>query len=337
MRLTAFKILVALSMLCVSTRPGFCGAKMKPESDDQLLFKVISEGYLSNREAFGFLTCRFDVTIGKAASIGDAVEGRLFDRATSQNIWIANGQKTRFETACDPELLEKEVKAQAGRRTGIATFMPQKYLDSGSMQLNYSPFVGVACVNGPISPSRGIELTPFDMGVMGQNERFSPGRILAMDWKKKGLFLSCEAQKMIASRSLTVISLRKTEKDWFYKFFFDTGRGFLPIQHWERKSDGSGLEFKLFITSVKECAGSRWFPTRSVLIWDPDNSTKPLRVREIVVRELDAEKPPQDSEFAIELRKGTFINDGVKAKTQFALEKTEMIALTDLSSALSHF
>jgi hypothetical protein len=294
------------------------------------LLDVISDGYLHNRESFKFLTCKYKVTVGKVSSVESARRGEIVDKKTADFLWIVDGHKTLLEKGFDPDLLEIERNDQAKSKVGNATFLPEKFVSNGPMHLRYAPFINVASVNGPVNPSEGVELTPFDMGIMGPDEKFSPGRVLSMDWKPKKFFLSYDgSEKKERDSDIRIVTLRRSPEEVVYKYCLDARRGFLPVEHWQMNEEGR-MMFRLFITSIENSAEVGWFPMRSILIWDPESGDKQLTVREIIVTKLDVTNRPKESDFAIVLPKKTFVNDGVLAKTQFSLTEDTTIRLVDL-------
>jgi len=50
------------------------------EEDKQAVLGVLAEGYTRNRDAFPLIDCRFELVTGHAATIPDALAGRLFRR-----------------------------------------------------------------------------------------------------------------------------------------------------------------------------------------------------------------------------------------------------------------
>src|SRR5947209_1120567 len=104
--------------------PGlFADESLRDQKNDTL--KAVAEGYLSNREAFVALDCRFRIRAGEARTLDDARRGALIESVTADGLWIVNGSKVRFEIRCDPDAVSKALKEAftqlKGRKEGTIT------------------------------------------------------------------------------------------------------------------------------------------------------------------------------------------------------------------------
>ena len=159
-----------------------------------------AEGYSANRKAFGFLRCRFRLIEGKAATREDALAGRVIEPIRSEVLWLVDDSgNTRYERLCDPKVyeagLERAGRAIArqsvggpagGAAKGAGGFLGsfclpcrnERVLRYGGFALSYGDVIKAANVFTKGQRQPGIDLNPFSMNMMGQDEYLNPGRLL---------------------------------------------------------------------------------------------------------------------------------------------------------------
>jgi hypothetical protein len=308
--------------------PLLAGAPPETKNESKVA-KAIAEAYLSNRESFTFFTCRFRLRSGQARTVDKALAGSLFDTTSATGVWIVHGPNVRFEIVCDPISVQAAFRKSAAASVVGVPLPMKKFLDNGSIQLLYSPIGNAAVLHRPADRRATVELSPFDMGVMGRDEEFSPARVI-QDSLRKGAFCEIESEKPTAGGRV-IVSVGPSRNRIDEKYFFDPKTGFILREAWMSRPDGTGLLHKVFITDVRECSPNRWFPTRSVYVSKPD-AQGPHKVREITVVALDSDHPPKDADFLIELPGGTHLNDGVQPASQLTLATQERVRLKDLEN-----
>jgi hypothetical protein len=287
------------------------------------LLRVIAEGYQANRESFKFLTCKFQLVAGRAGSIEKALKGEITDRFIARGHWLVRDSKTRLDILCDPTATKAIRDSHPDQRYVSIPFPTEQFLTDGSCQLNYNPEMPLAQVRGPSENRPAVNLTPFDMGVMGMDERDSPAHVILNDRRNPRFFCKLSDVKSADGLELGVIEADRPLGTPMFKFYIDTNHGFLPRQIWlydDPEHGQSGvLLAKVFVTEVSEVSGDRWFPKRSVLIWRPDAKNGPYDVREISVTDVDADVPPTDEAFAFRIPAGSFLK-GLDPNSQARLE-----------------
>jgi hypothetical protein len=295
------------SVLCFASASAQAPA---PGADEGFL-RGIAAASLSNREAFQMFTCTFALRSGEAETIQKALAGDLLNVTNGKGIWVVNKRRMRFGVSCDKEAVVKAFAEQKGQGTkGVVRvpFSSEEFLDNGSKQFRLSLIGLHANISNEQAPDPGVQLTPFDMGIMGANEVGHPSRLILGSLDKK---YYCRADSPVAGTNTQVIHYSTHPDQYEYVFSFDPAKNFLPVQiRRERITPGPGAEFAVHTTRAEQFSGGKWFPMRSVLIWQHRSEKGPFSVREINVESLTADTPPPESDFVIDLPAGTNISDG---------------------------
>src|SRR6185295_13215099 len=88
--------------------PEFATAK-SPGTENATALAAIGEGYLSNRQSFPVISCEFVFSKGKAASIEDAIAGKITKRIDSQGVWKVLNNNVFFSLECDKTILDPAI------------------------------------------------------------------------------------------------------------------------------------------------------------------------------------------------------------------------------------
>jgi hypothetical protein len=174
-----------------------------------------------------------------------------------------------------------------------------------------------------------IPVTPFGMGIMGINDGHNPGKVLAQcaDGKVAGRY---EGIEKLDGTDLLCFS-RGDGDAYRFRYYFDPKRGFQPVQIWGKGARDQKWEYKAFVSSYRSCSRDRWFPDRGVVVWNPDEEEAgQFSVNEVVVRRLEVDKPPPDSEFYLDIAAGTQISDPTVSPGYVNVTRDETIRLNDL-------
>jgi len=311
------------------------GRGSAPVSEAEALrLKTIAEGFMTNRQSFPFLTCRFEVSQGAAGSLKEALDsGPSKDVVKAECIWIRDGSKERYELnrPVDREKLMGSVKGE-----GVPlTLGPHKRVGEGSLVLATNGVLLSGAAYSPDLPPPDLIDTPLDMfGEMGSDGSLHPGRLIPrfLESPEVGTVWPAEAVSLEGQDLLKVVfEASKTR----ITFFLAPRQGYLPVQMWVGDRDGS-VHRKGFITKVRACSSGRWFPERIVLIdGDAKDPTKPCYAREIKVTELDVDRRPADAQFAIEVPAGTQLWDGIDSYSLITLPQTTRFHYSELSGLLA--
>jgi hypothetical protein len=329
-------LLGAIFILATTTAayPGSDGSSRDRDKRDHTEVKALASGCLSHRESFPSITCKFTYVQGTADAITVAIRGQPGDihtTTTSAMRWLVDKQSVLLEHAADPAIWkEAEAKARPVRAPITVPVLSQSILTNGSYRLDYFQDWKGASIFGHDGPSPlRIRLTPFDMGVMGDNEALSPGNLLT-ECVRGNLTCQSITTEPINGHEILIVEILHP-KQTRIKYWLDPERGFLPIQ---RSSFGStGREIaRAYWTDIRKCSGNRWFPWRAVRIDDPNKGGGPFRVEEIRVNSLDVDTPPARASFRVTIPKGIQLH---APNTQFAVcepsTDDEAVGLDDLA------
>jgi hypothetical protein len=288
---------------------------------------VAAEGYMNNRESFGFFSCRFTVTTGKAQNIQEALNGNLTDPVVSEAYWIVDKKYVKYEVTGDEALLTKaRAKPRVGNTVALP-FCPEGFLTDGIIQMRHSPPIKGANIWPPGVAGSGMGMTPFGIGIMASNDVMNPGKVLraCADGKVFGRY---DGSKQIDGVELLMF-FRGDGEDYRLKYWIDPMQGFNPIQITGQSSQTKSLEYRAFFT-YRQCEGQRWFPVRGLVVWYPERSDPPFNVREIKVTELNTATPPALSDFYLDLPEKTQVSDPKNPAGYFYVKGQERVKLTDL-------
>jgi len=313
--------------------------------EERTALGALAEGYLANRESFRFIDCRFEYRFAKASTVQDALRGRFTSKgAIRYGHWLVNGSNVRYELICDPAVtmavrahVEQEMKKArtAGPKGGTNEVKIEcadmlGLVNHDSFSMSYAPIlVGANLYPREDAKHALISLTPFNIDIMGTNERVNPAFLLreCLSGKLVGRFLGTER---INDVPVMVARVETGEKGVLTKFGFDPVRGYLPVYISDHNEKTGKMNYEAFVTDAKKCSNARWFPMRTVLVSSPD-SKPPLNVQEVKVVKLDVDNEPALDRFCLELPKGVQVS--VPGRPAWCtLTKTERIAAADLAS-----
>jgi len=314
-------------------RAASCSAEPE-EADQRATVSVLAEGYLANRRAFEFATCRYEVTYGSAQSPKDALAGKVVVRDKLLGTWVFDGQRERCSLVNEKDRGDREKVDEQRSRPAVAappegpgmataTAMPStQFIDDGNIQVSYSPEIRVANVSTADNRQANSGITPWNMGVMGAGESMSPGKLI-LEFVQNRKDVALVGDEMLNGVRALTVKLTDAEKRTV-RISLDTARGFLPIH-----MDFSG-DFELFITDVRQCSGGRYFPMRSCEL-TPNKKTGQVTVREVRVVSLDVDKRPDADEFGITLDAGTRVINLARKNDRFVLNQSDFVSIANLA------
>ncbi len=295
----------------------------------------VANGYLRNREAFPFFSCRFRCTVGQAASFDEALaKGPTIHRLSAECVWRVDGPSYLFERRVDAAALAAMKKSLA--ETSPTKIGGNEYrlagipldgvglLTDGKRMLRSSPQF-VVNLMGPnrideLVDGLGPDLTPWPMGT---SLRSNPGR-----WIVEGRYGPFRFEGMVEVDGRDCLRVGVDRENGTRKeYLFDATRGFLVTRHDTRYANGSGWAMR--VLDARESSDGRWFPTRVVTVTTQADGTV-KKVTEIVVTELDADARPPAADFALELPSGIQVVHVDNLRSAFRLAKAETIGLDDL-------
>jgi RNA polymerase sigma factor (sigma-70 family) len=293
---------------------GAVAHAQRVESDvlkDLKFIRGIATASLHNRESFQVFRCTYIARTGEAESVEKAIAGEITEEATANGIWVVNKKRVRFDLICNEKALAKAFAENNGSGSISVPFPSNQFIDSGPKHLRYSTIMGSANIADEMVPAHGIELSPFDMGIMGSSEIAHPARLI-LSAPERGHYCRYDPDGMLGNAGVQVVCFGFDPGASQYEsiFSFDSTKGFLPTEiRRECKTPGPGTDYAVFVTKSEQFPTGRFFPMRSVLVWD-HKSKGPYSVREIVVTSLTVDTPPSNEDFVIELPAGTSLSDG---------------------------
>jgi hypothetical protein len=328
----ALPVTLATALLLVLNvlSPRVSAGQNLPEESPESQLRAAAQGYLSNRESFDRFVCRYRIRVGLSRTVADALNGTLSKvTATADATWAVDGSKVLFDIRCEDGVIRKAFRENASPQ-GVSIPLPSNaLLDDGSYQLYFSP-VGQTAVIQDLQLRRSlIEMTPFDRGIMGQDESQSPPRLIETYLRDK-LFCRVDLAEEEELKGCLCLRFGQSENRLHEVHYLDPYRGFLPVQSSIYRPNSTELLCKIFLTAARKCSGDRWFPERSIYVQNPGQPNGPYFTREIQVLHLDADVLPAESFFSLLLPKGTILNDGTRLGSQIILDKEERFSLRNL-------
>jgi len=292
--------------------------------------RVISEGYLNNRQSFNSFKCKFIYSTGIASNYEKAIRGD-FEKGSGVSFtctWIVKGDLEKYELLQDPK--SNQVKgAESVDNTTIA-------LKNGGINLVYAPPIKAANIRSPESVSRGNDATPFNMVIMGPNEILSPyscvQKALAGEYEIKDI--KEKAGENSRCYMLSVLGSKGKDRNLF-DILIDPAMGYLPVEYKIHDSRGQKKAECKLIESKKMANGS-WFPfsSRTLVYMKPDDLKSKIYVYDIKVTELEAVLEPKLEEFYIDLPKGTEISNPSNMTGSFGIKENRRIGVSELDAIL---
>jgi hypothetical protein len=326
---TGFAAMCAAALLVPS---GAAGAE-----DQRDAITSLKDAYTRNRQSFTAVDCEFTWRRGIAESLPDALAGMISTSLPAQHgRWVVDGQNEMYELRCDPELNQqvgqaKRNFAERGIKTSTGWLIPvpcaeSYYLKSEAYSLSYGSLTLAANLfPKPELDPGGIRVTPFNLDIMGGNEASSPTRYL--DDCLNGRFESSVAgMQPIDGNEYLIVSLGPGLR---MTYGFDPQRGHLLAYYSASDANTGEKLFEMHVTDARACAGGRWFPTRTVLVSNP-NPGAPFDVRELQVVKLDVDSPPAPDAFQLDLAAGTQVNLPNHAGQLTNLNEAQSVGLADL-------
>ena len=343
-------------ILAIVMTPLLALAELNCPEDQRESLKAIGEGYLGNREAFTYFRCEFTFTEGMAATVEDGLAGKLTDAVVSRGVWVVDGDTFRYELSCPDEILQKAFDGpklalespenRSSKFYGVKLPCdPHGFVTNGKIQLRHGPTIHSANIRSADIPLPGITITPFSVGVMGENDELNPGALLTQggDGSYAFAWLPASSESDGEAELLTVAfgwgpdehgPMRRSMQ-------LDPQKGFLPV-HCEtffKPEDDLVAQYgaRVSILSyprIRSVSNGRWFPERSIMLEYPDRD-QPHRTQIVEVKLLEADQRPAASEFEISIPRGTAVADPSDLRSGFKLQSTRRVGPDDLDDLLA--
>jgi hypothetical protein len=289
-------------------------------------------GYSANVDSFPFYRCRYRITQAEAKSIGDALQGKIINARSYDNLLTVNRPRVRYQGFAPKPDFSKPERLPGGEVRVLAFGHSGGYLSNGKNELAYEP--GLQTLHVSSDDMEPIDLTPFGPGHPLRGKQ-RPDAMLRDGKRYVPKWLGHED---FDGRAVITVSFDDMEEQQLgrtsFSFAFDPTRGHSLVRR-IRYLNGSETEHAV-LTHIRECANGRWFPERCVYAALPTRPGDNVYLLEVRVLELECDNPPKDEEFTVRIPAGTAVAAPrfVESRFFFRLKQDEEIGLNDLSKLL---
>jgi hypothetical protein len=302
---------------------------------EQSTLRALAEGYSENRDSFQAFTCSFKVISGTSADFSTAIErGPTTSRVIADGIWVVSPSLYRYELNFDTEYLAQAIAKGAQTGQYSLPFPSQRYLSDGEFILSYTNAMNAGTIHASSRVGLGPELTPFNPGIFGANDRSTPARRIAEALNQEGIAelmptANADDQNLITIRCAAT-DYRKKQPISYTDITLDTQQGFQPtsVSYYIGSETAPALQ-TIFTKYIKVDAAG-YFPARSVRI-SKSREGSSVNVRELIVDDLQLGEPDK-ADLVVTLPKGVILNDGRTPGAQMAFERILKLAPSDLRS-----
>lgn len=298
--------LIVATFLLVQT-PG--------DKDLDAFARVVQNAFVTNQKAFPFGRASFTYTLAKSATAAAARRGEFAPKYTARGAYVFNGSAARYQLvfsdedmrAANRKIDDNRVESII-RNIRIATNGENTLYESVTIAEGVHA-VGVRLEPGirdfdrdyyfPLSLGRPSGLRPDNAGAR-LGDALTEGR--GPQVKSVERDVDYEAQRVVK----VVLDSRTDE----YEYLFDLGRGTVPlkINYRIKAVDGQrSSEFVYYCDDVRFIRGRGWLPFKQTW-WDGGDN----RCYQVLIDEVDFEKPPDEKSFAIEFAEPTSLVDRAK-------------------------
>ncbi len=324
----AFSFAILLALAAVDS----AAETVPADTDDRTTVRLreIADGYLANRNAFRFLTCRFRVRDGIAHGIEDAVRrGPTSEVVTADGVWVVDGERERYERR-----VLSGVKPIGKGASGMGVAVPPVlYIKGGELAISLDGVLRGGGLYSSRYRGPGPSMTPWDMlGALDAEGKVNPGDVVDMYLGQTGAKLEFHGAVQVRDKAVEQFVVDFGGGTWI--FLVDPAEGYLPTEIQALSTSGT-VDRKCFTTDVRACTQGRWFPVRSVAVWvDGQPETGYLHVRELEVLELEVDRQPKEADFVASLASPMVVHDCVDPSSQITLPQGRSIGPADLAELL---
>jgi hypothetical protein len=150
------------------------------------------------------------------------------------------------------------------------------------------------------------------------------------------LFAEYSGTARVFGRDLLVFKVGEARERISNVFYVDPEKGFLPLKVEFFDPSGSPLLATGFMTDIEKCSRGRWFPKRSVLVFNTGAAKNEMvGYREFKVTAFDTESLLDDKEFSIVIPKGYQLQLRDDNYALLRTGKEETLYLRDLARLLA--
>lgn len=308
-----------------------CGTLLANTSEDEKKYlDYMRTAYRANRELFTFGTIDFAYSSGKAQNADDARAARLSNSMTAHGLYAFDGKNTRYERIYDEQDLIKNTTRNGDQlRTPANSF--RALADGQSCLLDH--ISSTASLDGVIHT---VEIYP-DAKLLYRDFLFpidlwhpNPvGFDLASDIDaiQKGVFTMEGLDPKASFEGHEVVHLSFRTENIRRSYWIDLKRGAVPLQIRHEVEEAHRV-FQVNHDDLRPANGSGWLP-RKVTMYLESNKL----ARQVVIREMKLDTPPDPSTFRIEFPKPIPMIDGAKKLIYDPRASWSLISLPSANSS----
>ena len=313
------KATVVAFQAAVLVLPGVLQAQTDP--------RIVIEAMQANRESINPLECDYSVTNYEAASLRDALEGRMRETKDERFRTLRGVLKLRDETVLIRERYDTPPQDQGfdgSTGQGVVRFVSTQYLGEGTLRFSDYLFFKSASL-----------FEPQDQFFQQWTQSNSPWSYLVggdWGWDMYGeLRRSIDKSKCSVSRGVDAlgrdVEILRCDDGARRDYFFSSAHGGLLVQidlYLERR----GQAFKsTCVTDIIRAPGRGYFPRRTLsfshdtAVGDPSRNL--LLVKVLVADRVDFTPRLRDEDFELTVAAGTGLNLGMESRATggFATER----------------
>jgi hypothetical protein len=319
--------------ICLVT--GSSCAFGQQSDDEQRLLQVEANAYRANLESFEFMTCRYKIVYGFAASLDDALAQRFEPDTTEATVaYFKDGPISRFQLDVDAKTNDKLSKPlEAGKLADLGgmkvgrpvPFVPTGSLLNGKDALKYLSHVNSASIyDANITRGKQID-TLFILSPLAVNSVHDFGLLADRAIRKEIRFSLAPRKDGRAETTFT------DAQDPVTIFTTDPTRGSLPTRLQFRFASDPNNRSAIVVPEIMACSKGRWFPKRVVTFSQQSPTQTRCLVLDYRVLELDVDRRPPREAFTLDLPAKTSVCQADDPQKFFITRQPEHVGPDDLA------
>ncbi len=305
--------------------------------------EVVAKSYLTNRDSFDNILCRYSLRRFMPGTQLRALQGHGDTVGTAEGLLLRDGEKIRCENNLDRHALAE------ARLTGELFFIPRRVLYDGNQGITYSPLLQGGVLYSDRYPPEGLPYTPFDLGgFVTMSEHEHPGFIVLSDRaKNKDVDFKFSIEEN-ASLEEPYASFAASKNELLFlkyefrlhqlvvelAFYIDPALGYLPV--YSEKSVNQVVLSRALITKASDLGEGRVFPLRSfyyTLRNNPNENDVVSYAVETNTTELNLNPKTDETQFRLSISESkdySVFRDPAIDGSQFCHHDYEPISYSDL-------
>jgi hypothetical protein len=267
---------------------------------------------------------------GQVVNFDEAIAGKLRNSVSCETLQVRDGDQEMMD--CDagsPPSAKNAVRGKDGRRYVSARFGSLRFLaNTQHGEIRYSPALKAVNLR-PVEKAHGSSVgSPFSHGFHARSGRTYLETRTSDPTK---FTMIPEGPRIIDGWTAINIGIQWTsQRDTVLSTYsLDPEHGYLPRRVITRVNGKVYARHE--ITRFRECSKSRWFPDEIVYVTH-QNESAPYPATIFRVTELEVDRPPQPSDFTIDVPAGTQVCGCEPSDGVYYLKQDEKINISDLKN-----